>query len=666
MPDRVQSPAPKFNQIETHPTPDVADVLFWELRDRNIPSNRIRTYGDAHPNPLKWPNHTLVYVEPDDRDGFERWWYGATRSAQERYNYEIEYPYCGNTSFPRYKRAFVLLRSTYTPLALGSADPGNASAVLLEPEIVTNAGDEKIESLYIKVIRVFGVLPTKAQQIACNYEADLECSEGEKVVWSYDVRVSAYAPTACGAACPIAGFGDLKAITEKFTPYNSYYGKAVVTFQAINEWTAYDMPATEHYSSVRMWRAIVLVSSLPVAAKGGTWNTTEKVVDVSYKPINCCVAEATVLTGTPCERDTFETDDIWGKVKVIRYRSFSSGISLPCIGDAKGSYYVVAAKVEEVDCSGEYEVTLTLADDLESPDKSSMETDDVWCSIERHTVYQIAKDDTPFYEVGEKVRGFLVIGDEGDRYVVFYTMTEVNPGHCSGGKSLWKHEYGLAALPAAKVEKRYDDALDTVLTFTSTIHLVDDYEEPVLLPGQSFSTRPLGCAFLVETIRSVGTIPDLSFYSWGEFSFPGLLLGFNETSVYEDADECGHFRVDPRVEAAKTRKTLLRHDVTYQDEEPDLSAEDIFEFEPVDVVYDGILFGLGLRNMLTESGASLTATTGNADGCKPFLVETYNVPVSNPTVTEFYAMKGTFVLVAVDTKKNEFRKWQVTRTYAKF
>jgi hypothetical protein len=89
-------------------------------------------------------------------DRFVRRIYATDRVDQDAYNYAIKYS-GGSLEHPIYIRSYVTLRSSYAPLASGSADPDNSGAVLVEEEVAPMDGE--LNSLYIKVNRVYETLP---------------------------------------------------------------------------------------------------------------------------------------------------------------------------------------------------------------------------------------------------------------------------------------------------------------------------------------------------------------------------------------------------------------------------------------------------------------------------------------------------------------------------
>ncbi len=70
------------------------DVVFYVVKDSNLPAENQWQYGQAIDGPLKtrFPNHRLTYVLPEATDGSAkktRWYYAADREDQDTYNWEV-------------------------------------------------------------------------------------------------------------------------------------------------------------------------------------------------------------------------------------------------------------------------------------------------------------------------------------------------------------------------------------------------------------------------------------------------------------------------------------------------------------------------------------------------------------------------------------------------
>ena len=101
------TPPPRKQRVVNFVSPDIGDLIFYELRDGRLPKYKNPpAYGTAHPDSVMYPNHKLVFVTPAgaDEDGWQKWYYARARSetaagvaslantitSQNDYNFEIQ------------------------------------------------------------------------------------------------------------------------------------------------------------------------------------------------------------------------------------------------------------------------------------------------------------------------------------------------------------------------------------------------------------------------------------------------------------------------------------------------------------------------------------------------------------------------------------------------
>lgn len=213
--------------VQVFPTPNLADVLFYTDDKLETPGNKgPYALGDASPDAVRWPNHKLVHqVEQVQADGrwIRRFWIND-RTNQDAYNYEITYPYGGNTSYPRYTRTYVYPRATYTPVAKGTADPVHAGAFLIS-EVQTRSGEREIDNLYVIVTRTYDTIPRTADigssgaMTGFGYSVSYPEQDVSYpvVTWTFQIKASDYAAAAFGSACPIPAYNTLELVSQETT-----------------------------------------------------------------------------------------------------------------------------------------------------------------------------------------------------------------------------------------------------------------------------------------------------------------------------------------------------------------------------------------------------------------------------------------------------------------
>lgn len=143
--------------IRSFPTPNIDDLVVSVDVDSRLPGYKPLEYGTLHPDQTRFPGAKLVYQEPiDGTDSFVRRIYVTDRANQEAYNYAIKY-LGGSEHHPIYIRTYLEPRDQYRPLEDGTPDPLFAGAQLVDEQ--ADPADGELNSLYLKVTRVFQALP---------------------------------------------------------------------------------------------------------------------------------------------------------------------------------------------------------------------------------------------------------------------------------------------------------------------------------------------------------------------------------------------------------------------------------------------------------------------------------------------------------------------------
>jgi hypothetical protein len=147
--------------VAEFPTPNLDDKYLYVMLDSKGTGFVMPELGTLHPDKKKWPDYIVSLVAPNKQQGDGIWIvvYSKDREDQDDYNASITYPY-GDTDYPRITREYIYRQSEYTVLPEGTADSVYAGAVLIEPDKVDSAtGDPVLDGLYVKVTRVFEILP---------------------------------------------------------------------------------------------------------------------------------------------------------------------------------------------------------------------------------------------------------------------------------------------------------------------------------------------------------------------------------------------------------------------------------------------------------------------------------------------------------------------------
>ena len=207
----------QYKQVKAYPSPNVGDLLFYELNDSVLPKNKQPAYGTLHRDQSKYPGYKLVYVDAADDMSKQKWFYAADRIEQEAHNWEVSYPYSGIITAPRFSCTFILPRETYVPLDKGTAHPlddGDETPEFAEKfkgaklvfERQVPVGFKELDSLYIGVQRIYDKIPTLGEQLIHNVETSYPYAgikECPRYTRTLIVPIQEFAPVAKGTADPV-------------------------------------------------------------------------------------------------------------------------------------------------------------------------------------------------------------------------------------------------------------------------------------------------------------------------------------------------------------------------------------------------------------------------------------------------------------------------------
>ncbi len=111
------NPTPHRQRVVIFPTPNVDDLLFYELVDNHrVGEKNVPDYGTAHPDTTKWPNHRLIHIKAhDDQGKMWRYYYAADQLEQDDDNWSHSQADIGGTRFDAVSRDYLVRRSEYNP-----------------------------------------------------------------------------------------------------------------------------------------------------------------------------------------------------------------------------------------------------------------------------------------------------------------------------------------------------------------------------------------------------------------------------------------------------------------------------------------------------------------------------------------------------------------------
>jgi len=149
---RPKPDIPERIPVLSFPTPEgQADLLFYEIRDGDLPKNKSWSYGDPHPDTAKFPHHELVFVTAEGGAGWQRWYYSANRENQHRYNWQLT----DTPDWPQLTQTFIVRRSDFSVTATYDMPPIEVLAYPLEWSVTgveeRPINDEVLASTFVMV-----------------------------------------------------------------------------------------------------------------------------------------------------------------------------------------------------------------------------------------------------------------------------------------------------------------------------------------------------------------------------------------------------------------------------------------------------------------------------------------------------------------------------------
>jgi hypothetical protein len=150
---RPKPDIPERIPVLSFPTPaGQSDLLFYEVRDGDLPKNKSWTYGDPHPDTAKFPHHELVFVTAEGGAGWQRWYYAATRENQHTYNWQVT----DTTDWPQLVQTFVVRRADFSVASTYEMPPAEFFPYPLEWSVTgveeRPINDEVLASTFVMVV----------------------------------------------------------------------------------------------------------------------------------------------------------------------------------------------------------------------------------------------------------------------------------------------------------------------------------------------------------------------------------------------------------------------------------------------------------------------------------------------------------------------------------
>lgn len=699
--------------------------------------------GNYNPKPLDgsvtytgrdadiWPSTLyLVYQQPtpDGEYVYSTYANDRTLASQNPWNYGLDYS--GNSpSHPITSRTYIVPRSQYATVALGSTDPVFGGTQIISGQKMIDLGEESpLRSRYVAVQRIYESIPgpvVRGKRL--NPRGDIETVEVQTVT-------AGTAPTPDGLL-----------VTE-------------TKVDAVDS-----VKSTKTTATVQS-HAQLTVKSNKSGLLGNT-STTDNIVSPATNPdaLSTTILESTVeqLTGTKARKRTTTStgptllSGFYKKEGLLGEAKIEESIVEPNASPEALSTLVVSSEITPIDSGKAKKTTITasgptllggktqksgllgITTETESIVVAGSEPDELSISVLQSTVTPIdnAKSkkttieaDGPTllsgiqYKAGllgltTKEESIVEYGSSPDPLSISVLDSSVEPidEHKSkkttissdsptelDGKTIG--EFGLittaesivqygSELPepntsTVKLEKapidlaksklvdasydslntltgyQYDPDLDLVVTNTKKI--ISPNTELVADDGLiSSRDEPIDVWKTIRIQSRISQLPSSrTEYKTGSYSSPNLLTGFTNT-VFNFPDGQIQYNVTPVMRAERSYQTVFKYVTTYEYGQPDAPSETLFDPLSINVIYKGFFFSINIPNCLTNPLLKIRFFTGiNTPAAAYYGVidETYTVPTSDTTATEYNALVGTYQLISYEIDYWKANIWRKSET----
>ena len=179
----------------------------------------------------------------------------------------------------------------------------------------------------------------------------------------------------------------------------------------------------------------------------------------------------------------------------------------------------------------------------------------------------------------------------------------------------------------------------------------------------AYKDEPINAWQSIRIISSISSLPATrTEYKTGAYASPNLITGMNVSSLPQMPNWDINLNVTPVMRAKRSYQTVFKHVTSYQYGQPEPSYT-LFDPLSINVYYDGYFFKINIPDALTNDGLVVTFTTANNDPVHGYVNETYNVPVSTTTASDYLSYVGTYQLIAFEADYWKANIWRVVQQY---
>jgi hypothetical protein len=119
------------------------------------------------------------------------------------------------------------------------------------------------------------------------------------------------------------------------------------------------------------------------------------------------------------------------------------------------------------------------------------------------------------------------------------------------------------------------------------------------------------------------------------------------------------------MRARRSYQTVFKYETSYQYNQPVLLGDLLYDPVTTNIYYDGYFFKINIPDALTDPGLSVTFSTPETDPIHGLIDETYDVPVTDETATEFQAKVTAkdFQLISFEIEYWKANIWRVSKQF---
>lgn len=599
-----------------------------------LPLDGSVTYTGRDAN--KWPSTLYLVAEKPTPDGeycYRYWANDRSLSSQDLWNYGLDYS-ANNPNYPITSRTYIVPRSQYSTISLGSIDPVfGGSQIISQQKMVELPEDNPLASRYVAVQRVYETIPGP---VITGKRLD---NRGDIETINVQTVVAGTTPAADGLF-----------ITEtKVDPVDS-------------------VKSTKTTASVESYAT--LTTKQNKAGLLGDTSTTDDIVSPSTEPdaLSTTVLESSVeqITATKAKKRT----------------TTSSGPT------------ELDSKEKKAGLLGETTIVQSIVSYGSSPDDLS--TSIISSSVDAIDVYKSKKttitasgptelDGATLQEFGVAITTEKIVSYGSSPTVDYKTIkSEVSPIDSAKSK-LIQVDYSS---PSKIIGHQYDEFFDTNLTISKQI--VDSSEQPITASTiHSQSTDPYLLSYKDEPInpyqnqRIIVTAPVLpptrTEYKTGTFTSP--LLVFSQDINYADLScvisgqpffSDVRIKITPNTRASQSRQTIFKTVTSYSYGPPEAQDTDILSPALSKIAYTGYIisfdYGAGLCDRLMPNTTTypygVPAHYCQVNGTAVVNVyEQWDIPATSPSATTYLSYVGTYKKISWKAEYWKANIWQAQTIY---